>query len=69
MLTLLFHTVTIDLTKPEPGSVIDGMNEDFRDLQFSASPAKVEVQWRNYTDPESTIHQYEIQVQSSKQVQ
>ncbi|CAG2187681.1 unnamed protein product [Mytilus edulis] len=57
--------VTVDLTKPVPGSVIDGNNDDFTDIQFSASPAKVEVQWRNYTDPESTIYQYEVLVQSA----
>lgn len=45
------------------------MNEDFRDIRFSSSPAKVEVQWRNYSDPESTIQQYDVKVQSAKLVQ
>ncbi|CAC5384518.1 unnamed protein product [Mytilus coruscus] len=55
--------VTVDLTKPVPGQVIDGNVTGFKDVMFSPSPAKVEVQWRNYYDPESTIKQYEVQVE------
>lgn len=54
----------MDLTKPIPGDVVDGIRTDFDDIQFSASPAKVEVQWTNYSDPESTIEKYEIQVEA-----
>ncbi|VDI41391.1 Hypothetical predicted protein [Mytilus galloprovincialis] len=55
--------VTVDLTKPVPGQVVDGNVTGFKDIEFSPSPAKVEVQWRNYYDPESTIKQYEVQVE------
>ena len=56
----------MDLTKPIPGDVVDGIRTDFDDIQFSASTAKVEVQWTNYSDPESTIEKYEVQVQAAR---
>ena len=55
--------MTVDLTKPVSGQVIDGNVTGFSDLKFSPSPAKVELQWRNFYDPESTIRQYDVQVQ------
>ena len=62
----LYHlTVTVDLTKPVPGDVVDGNKTSFEDVQFSGSAAKVEVQWRDYHDPESTIRQYDVQVQAA----
>ncbi|VDI73733.1 Hypothetical predicted protein, partial [Mytilus galloprovincialis] len=57
--------VTVDLTKPVPGDVVDGKKTSFEDVQFSGSAAKVEVQWRDYHDPESTIRQYDVQVQAA----
>ncbi|XP_063408918.1 uncharacterized protein LOC134692399 [Mytilus trossulus] len=57
--------VTVDLTEPVSGHVIDGNKTNFEDIQFSGNAAKVEVQWRNYYDPESTIRQYEVQVQAA----
>ena len=54
----------MDLTKPIPGDVVDGIRTDFDDIQFSASPARVEVQWTNYSDPESTIEKYEVKVEA-----
>ena len=56
----------MDLTKPIPGEVVDGIRTDFDDIQFSSSPAKVEVQWTNYSDPESTIEKYEVQVEAAR---
>jgi hypothetical protein len=37
-------------------------------LKFSPNPAKVELQWRNFYDPESTIRQYDVQVQRAPYV-
>ena len=60
--------MTVDLTKPVSGQVIDGNVTGFSDLKFSPSPAKVELQWRNFYDPESTIRQYDVQVQRAPYV-
>ena len=60
--------MTVDLTKPVSGQVIDGNVTGFSDLKFSPSPAKVELQWRNFFDPESTIRQYDVQVQRAPYV-
>ncbi|XP_076076023.1 uncharacterized protein LOC143046845 [Mytilus galloprovincialis] len=57
--------VTVDLTAPESGEVIDGVQTDFTDLQYSASTAKVGAQWEGYHDPESGIQQYGVQVEIS----
>jgi hypothetical protein len=47
---------------------IDGNVTGFSDLKFSPNPAKVELQWRNFYDPESTIRQYDVQVQRAPYV-
>ena len=60
--------MTVDLTKPVSGQIIDGNVTGFSDLKFSPSPAKVELQWRNFYDPESTIRQYDVQVQRAPYV-
>ncbi|VDI54125.1 Hypothetical predicted protein [Mytilus galloprovincialis] len=57
--------VTVDLTEPESGEVIDGVQSGFIDLQFSPSTAKVGAQWKDYHDPESGIQQYGVQVEVS----
>ncbi|XP_052081235.1 uncharacterized protein LOC127719259 [Mytilus californianus] len=66
-MALILHslTVTVDLTKPVPGDVVDGNNTGFEDIQFSGSAAKVEIQWMNFYDPESKIRQYDVQVQAA----
>ena len=56
----------VDLTKPVPGQVIDGLLDNFQDLEFTSSQAKVEAQWKNYYDPESLIKQYDVQVSSAQ---
>lgn len=58
--------VLVDLTEPESGEVIDGKEATFTDLQFTTNQAKVELQWRNFQDPESLIKQYEVLVESAK---
>ncbi|VDI79784.1 Hypothetical predicted protein [Mytilus galloprovincialis] len=55
--------VTVDLTEPESGEVIDGVQTGFTDLKFSPSTAKVGAQWNGFHDPESGIQQYEVSVE------
>ena len=57
-----WFTVSVDLTEPVPGELIDGVQDHFTDLKFSPNPAKVGAQWKNYKDPESGISQYNLQV-------
>lgn len=59
-------TVLVDLTEPVAGEVVDGSAHDFTDLQFTTSQAKVELQWRNYYDPESNISHYDVKVYRAK---
>jgi hypothetical protein len=58
--------VLVDLTKPVAGEVVDGSAKDFTDLQFTTSQAKVELQWRDFYDPESNISHYDVQVDRAK---
>jgi hypothetical protein len=60
--------VTVDLTAPVSGEVVDGVQPGFTDLQYSPSTAKVGTQWRDYYDPESGIKQYEVQVEIARLV-
>jgi hypothetical protein len=60
--------VTVDLTAPVSGEVIDGVQPGFTDLQYSPNTAKVGTQWRDYYDPESGIKQYEVQVEIARLV-
>lgn len=48
--------------------MIDGKEATFTDLEFTTNQAKVELQWRNFEDPESLIKQYEVLVESAKWV-
>lgn len=45
------------------GTVIDGGGNV--DLEFTAARAKVEASWNGYSDPESTIRQYRVQVEKA----
>ncbi|XP_076085507.1 uncharacterized protein LOC143056307 [Mytilus galloprovincialis] len=58
--------VLVDLSAPVPGEVVDGMMDNFIDLDYTSSQAKVEAQWKDYYDPESTIKQYDVQVSSAQ---
>ena len=42
------------------------MMDNFNDLDYTSSQAKVEAQWKDYYDPESTIKQYDVQVSSAQ---
>ena len=52
----------IDLTPPVEGTVIDGDTEDFVDQEYSASSARVSLQWKDFYDPESGILSYSVKV-------
>ena len=58
--------VLVDLSAPVPGEVVDGLMDNFNDLDFTSSQAKVEAQWKDYYDPESNIKQYDVQVSSAQ---
>lgn len=62
----IIFAVRVDLTKPEPGDVIDGNDVDFTDLQFSSSQSNVQLQWKNFFDPESGIREYAARVWRQK---
>lgn len=52
----------VDLTKPVPGQVVDGNSVNFTDMKYTTSQAKVDLQWRNFYDPESNISHYDVKV-------
>jgi hypothetical protein len=51
--------VTIDVTPPIPGVVIDG-GSIATDIQYSNSLTRAAFTWQNFTDPESSIGRYRI---------
>ncbi|KAK6192291.1 hypothetical protein SNE40_003784 [Patella caerulea] len=54
--------VIVDLTVPVTGQVVDGLMDNFTDLKYSAAMATISTQWRNHTDPESSIKHYEVKM-------
>lgn len=64
--TTCTFTVLVDLTSPMTGEVVDGKEASFTDVQYTTSRAKVEVQWRGYSDPESFINNYQVQVHRAR---
>ncbi|XP_048250793.1 uncharacterized protein LOC124111176 [Haliotis rufescens] len=54
--------VIVDLTPPVAGEVVDGRSANFTDTAFSLHVATVATQWRGYTDPESNIREYAVEV-------
>lgn len=67
-MNLNLFSVTVDLTEPESGEVVDGVQTGFTDLKFSPSTAKVGAQWKGFHDPESGIQQYEVSVEVARSV-
>ena len=55
-------SVFVDLTSPIEGSVVDGIQNDFMDLKYTASKSTAGLQWKGYTDPESGIGKYSVKV-------
>lgn len=55
-------SVVIDLTPPEPGTLVDGTSVNFSDLEFSSSKSSVELQWGGFSDPESGIKKFDVKV-------
>ena len=54
--------VLVDTSDPLAGQVVDGKEAGFSDVQYTTSRARVEVQWRGFSDPESAIRNYQVQV-------
>ena len=57
--------VLYDNTAPLAGTVIDGTVSGFTDQEYSSSRARVGGQWNDFSDPESNITQYAVQVLSA----
>ena len=52
----------VDLTPPEAGVIVDGLEPNFHDVAFSSESATITSQWENYTDPESGIRDHKVSV-------
>ena len=52
----------MDLTPPIAGLVVDGDLPQFKDKVFSSSKSTVNLQWKDFYDPESGIREYKIDV-------
>ena len=59
-------SVVIDLSPPISGIVVDGIKQNFDDVQFSSSKSSVEVQWDRFSDPESGIKEYSVKISKQK---
>ena len=57
-----YPIVLVDLTKPVPGEIVDGTADNFTDLKYTTSQAKVSLQWKNFYDPESNISHFDVKV-------
>ena len=51
-----------DLTYPEAGDVIDGVDNHFQDMQYTYHRGTVVAQWRDFKDPESDIKEYGVSI-------
>ena len=51
--------VTVDITPPLPGLVIDG---DFAEVDYLYGDDDVTARWFNFSDPESGVQSYEVAV-------
>ncbi|ESO82597.1 hypothetical protein LOTGIDRAFT_236952 [Lottia gigantea] len=60
--------VTVDLTIPVTGEVVDGIKPNMEDIEFSAATATISGQWKGQYDPESSIKSYEIQILRAKNI-
>ncbi|KAL5013969.1 hypothetical protein ScPMuIL_008239 [Solemya velum] len=58
--------VTVDLTKPLKGEIVDGNNPSFEDMAFTAAKSTIAAQWRYYSDPESYIREYNVKVMKAE---
>ncbi len=59
---VFYFAVIVDLTPPETGVIIDGVDPEFQDVVYSSEAATISAQWTNYTDPESGIRDHKISV-------
>ncbi|PVD18248.1 hypothetical protein C0Q70_21774, partial [Pomacea canaliculata] len=64
--TSISDGVLVDLTPPKEGKVIDGLSENFEDLHFSVHKSTVAARWQGFSDSESGIMQYEVQIERAE---
>lgn len=48
--------------------MIDGNTVNFTDVKYTTSQAKVDLQWRDFYDPESNISHYDVKVYRAEYV-
>ena len=58
---LLLFAVLVDTTAPIAGAVSDGRN-GLQDIRFIYDTSTVMVSWESFTDHESGIHKYDIDI-------
>ena len=63
-----FVSVTVDMTPPTTGEVLDGLEPDV-DLEFSSHRATVSANWDGFGDPESDIIAQSITVYINGEVE
>ena len=61
MIDLVAVPVSVDVTPPVKGVVKDGSDPDSDDI-YSSEPSTVSSAWRNFSDPESGIKRYSVDV-------
>ena len=61
MIDLVAISVYVDVTPPLKGVVIDGNDPDSDEI-YSSEPSTVSSAWRNFSDPESGIKRYNVDV-------
>ena len=52
----------MDITKPLPGHAVDGQTTDVEDMRFTSETVTKACYWDGYSDPESDIKQYLVDV-------
>ena len=59
---LLSSAVLVDLTPPVTGTLVDGNDPSYVDLEFTSNRVTVSLEWKDFHDPESTIYNYKVRV-------
>ncbi|XP_072034301.1 uncharacterized protein [Amphiura filiformis] len=54
--------VTLDITPPVSGYIMDGQIENGIDMEYSSQPASVAAFWDDFYDPESSVAEYIVSV-------
>ncbi|XP_067658325.1 uncharacterized protein [Haliotis asinina] len=58
--------VIVDMTPPIQGDIVDGRSPSFRDQKFSTQKATIGAEWRAFSDPESSLREYSVQILRAK---